>query len=101
MKCPVCQNEKKFIEFYIKSHPFKTTCKSCGTRLMPDKIYKRMMTLEIVLGLIIGVLIYELKPNSLVDWALWLIGIAIIVHPVDYYAWKKGSYLTVETLETV
>lgn len=101
MKCPFCQKETKFIEFYIKSHPFKTTCKSCGTRLMPDRIYKKMMTLEVVLGVIMGISTYYLKLNSLGDWALWLIGIAIIVYAVDYCAWKKGSYLTVEIMETV
>ncbi|MBI9014700.1 MAG: hypothetical protein JEZ08_20855 [Clostridiales bacterium] len=101
MKCPVCQKEKKFLEFYIKSHPFKTICKSCGTRLKPDRAFKKMMNFEIVLGLIIGTTIYYLQPNTIFEWVLWLIGIAVIVFPIDYYAWKNGCYLEVENMETV
>jgi len=98
MKCPACNNEiMSFFQFYLWSNPITSKCNSCGTKLKPNSIIKKIIYIEIFIAFFLVIFTHSMLGLLTFRGLFTFITVsAILLYPLEKYAWENGSYMVKE-----
>jgi len=97
MNCPECnQPPISRLKFTFNYSFGDIRCKNCSAILSPGETLRRIYTISIVLGLLVGAFVIYLKyfhlNNTYSAIFVFLALTSIIGLPLDHYAYKHGKF---------